>query len=366
MKHKLIIEQFGKIEKAEIELAPFMLLVGDNNSGKSYLLSLIWGILSAGNESVIWKGMESLQLESYLEVRNKLCGLLEELEKDEEENTEGKIQIPSEKCVEILNALLEQNKDRFVAGIFNSDQMSIQKLEISVKEEFEILIKEKKRGRQRHFFVNHEIGALIFLGETKKAAQRADTLLKHILLGFLKGGKDPYNSRKNVVYLPAARTGFMLSKNVINRVGRQMAYDRIEFYGIEREEEIQPFTKPIISFLDALEEGKLLIRLVNSGIAMIAATHSDIIIQHINNMCRLKILGVPRQLMEKLELSEQDVIDLDKIAVYQFTDQGEYSKVQKVIPEDGEFQVETFSSALMQILEQTSEVQDFEPGQISF
>ena len=32
---------------------------------------------------------------------------------------------------------------------------------------------------------------------------------------------------------------------------------------------------------------RLIIRMVNSGINIVASTHSDIIIQHINNMCQL-------------------------------------------------------------------------------
>lgn len=108
------------------------------------------------------------------------------------------------------------------------------------------------------------------------------------------------------------------------------------------------------------EMGKLLVRLVNHGLCMIATTHSDIIVQHINNMCRLKAMSSPGELLEKLGLSEEDVIDLEKIAIYQFTDMGEYATVEKLIPKDGQFQVETFSDALMEILEQTSEVQDFE------
>ena len=33
----LYVKNFAKIKEAEIELAPFTLFVGDNNSGKSYL-----------------------------------------------------------------------------------------------------------------------------------------------------------------------------------------------------------------------------------------------------------------------------------------------------------------------------------------
>ncbi len=43
MKRRVIIEEFGKIGHAELEMKPMMMFVGDNNSGKSYLMSLLWG-----------------------------------------------------------------------------------------------------------------------------------------------------------------------------------------------------------------------------------------------------------------------------------------------------------------------------------
>ena len=46
----LKVERFGKIKQGEIDIAPLMLFVGDNNSGKSYLMSLLWGVLSEGRK----------------------------------------------------------------------------------------------------------------------------------------------------------------------------------------------------------------------------------------------------------------------------------------------------------------------------
>ncbi len=40
------VENFGKIKCADIEAAPMTLFVGDNNSGKSYLMTLIYGLLN--------------------------------------------------------------------------------------------------------------------------------------------------------------------------------------------------------------------------------------------------------------------------------------------------------------------------------
>ena len=44
----LNIHDFGKIKEAHVEIAPFVLFVGENNSGKSYLVSLLWGLLAQG------------------------------------------------------------------------------------------------------------------------------------------------------------------------------------------------------------------------------------------------------------------------------------------------------------------------------
>ena len=53
MKRSVIVEDFGKIKHAEIEMKPMMMFVGDNNSGKSYLMSLLWGLLSDNSEMLI-------------------------------------------------------------------------------------------------------------------------------------------------------------------------------------------------------------------------------------------------------------------------------------------------------------------------
>lgn len=73
MKRKLIIEDFGKIKKAEIDISPLTLFVGDNNSGKSYLLSLIWGICAAEDESGVFRGMLKLLKDDYTETYKQMC-----------------------------------------------------------------------------------------------------------------------------------------------------------------------------------------------------------------------------------------------------------------------------------------------------
>ena len=39
----LHVENLAKIERADVEISQLMCFVGNNNSGKSYLMSLLWG-----------------------------------------------------------------------------------------------------------------------------------------------------------------------------------------------------------------------------------------------------------------------------------------------------------------------------------
>lgn len=445
MERKLIIEDFGKIKKAEIEISPLTLFVGDNNSGKSYLLSLIWAIYAVDTNSVIFRDATELLTEDYPQVYHSVYDCIS----NTKEGMKQSIKISSSVFVRILNMLLERNKDKFVAGIFNSEQVTIGKLAVTLEQEFEVAIAVKNTDDAMEVSCKEGHFSAVFHGKNIKedVGFVTEKVVEGILRWFFKGATGLHG--RSTVYLPAARTGFMLAKNVINKVGRQVAYDVTDF---QEQEEIQPFTKPIIHFLDMMEElnlehkteykdmiewtettmahgriqygnelngreirylpegskeslplrttsavvteltplllllkyrrslkaicyeepemclhpglqqemGKLLVRLVNQGLSMIATTHSDIIVQHINNMCRLKEMDASGELLEKMGLTEEDAISLEDVVIYQFTDLGEYSTVEKLIPIDGQFQVRTFSNALMGILEQTSEIQDFE------
>ena len=44
----LHVEQIGKITKADIRIAPLIFFIGDNNSGKSYMMTILWGLLFLG------------------------------------------------------------------------------------------------------------------------------------------------------------------------------------------------------------------------------------------------------------------------------------------------------------------------------
>lgn len=439
MKYRVCVDGFGKIKHAEVESAPLTFFVGDNNSGKSYLLTLFWALHSVDTKpSCLFDGISGLRTESANRFRRILLECIEQLQTD----PKGKLVIKVQDLVNIINKLLENNKDKFISSIFNSQEVTVGRIWIESEEE-EVVFKIYHKNHIIYFDGNgcrHGF-SMRLLEDTKLIL---DFLQNTILESCLSEGIH------KSIYLPAARTGFMLSKDIINKVGRQEVFDFVKEHD-RVDNALQPFSKPIIEFLNEIESlstdnkshfeeivkwieggmmngnlqyeevgkkeiryfphgretsiplratsavvteltplvlilkykryfselcyeepemclhpqlqlkmGQLLIRMVNEGLNVIATTHSDIILQHVNNMCRLHEMGMPGEVMEKCQLETIDVLDREKVAIYQFTDQGDYSTVERIQYTEGMFQIPTFQNALLGILEQTSQIQDFE------
>lgn len=198
MERKLIIEDFGKIKKAEIDISPLTLFVGDNNSGKSYLLSLIWAIYAAEGNSAIFRNAAELLMEDYMQVYQGVYDCISKVR--EGENQE--IKIPSKVLVEILNKLLERNKDKFVAGIFNSEQVTIGKLAVLLEREFDVKIAVKKKEGAVDVFCKEGYFSISFRG--KSIVEDVQYVTEKIFNGVLRWffrGKAGLNGR-STVYLP--------------------------------------------------------------------------------------------------------------------------------------------------------------------
>lgn len=77
-------------------------------------------------------------------------------------------------------------------------------------------------------------------------------------------------------------------------------------------------------------------------------------------MYRLKEMGMSMEILEQYGLDKTDGEGKEKVVVYQFTARGSYSTVERIPYKEGGFQIPTFQDALMNILVQTSQIQDYE------
>lgn len=441
---KMTVEQFGKIRKAEIEFAPLTLFVGDNNSGKSYLLSLSWAMRTIVKEFMFDLAFLKESRSDSFNVLFKLLG--EKINSVTEEQPEFiEFSIIQPYLQSLINEAVECNKEKLIKALFNSDSVKIGKMSLLMPDNLSGAIKISIVENQIEFLYGEQ-RAFIDLSYWKAKEEKdrnRDVVAAYILflIWTLLGVEHiSYES----VYLPAARTGFMLTKDIINSYARKKTFD-IEVNSVKNEP-IQPFSRPIIEFLNVINDmsaeqkgndqykklvvfiqnemvqgnieisalagkelsyipkgqqqrypfrttsavvtelsplllllehkeelpgvfyeepemclhpalqkkmGQLLIKMVNAGIDVTATTHSDIILQHINNMIRLQ-----EQDMSELSYDDSDRISKDKVRVYQFTNLSDgTTDVTELKCGDNGFVVPTFNDALDEIMDETIMIQ---------
>lgn len=118
---KLLVERLGKIERAEVEVRPLMLFVGDNNSGKSYLVSLLWGLLSLSGNLPLSQGDAYHRCAAWLEERFA--------RREEEPEFEVTPEVHAD-LVQIMNDTLREHGSLLAERTFNRPGFKVGKVEL--------------------------------------------------------------------------------------------------------------------------------------------------------------------------------------------------------------------------------------------
>lgn len=235
----LEIDDFGKLGRASIKLAPFTIICGKNNSGKSYLAYVIWALYNLKNE--IFRVRQS-------ELRAP-AWFSDILRKAESNNDQEFVRIDHRKVNADVNRWLYSRKDKFASRLLNQPNSSIGSLKIRLQRDLFI-----KRGGE----VPQEIGGskieldswtyawsddgpqpsrgwmLISKSDRKMSdANLYVSVLEHIILGHNRHGAD---------YIPAARSGLLLSTPFIS----DFLFSTL---GAGRSVKPSSFTAPMVSFL---------------------------------------------------------------------------------------------------------------------
>ena len=117
----LYINDFGRMKDAKIVINNMMIFVGDNGSGKSYIMTLLWGLIN--KSTLLIEGFDISKLKYYDKCSSWLMSL---------KNGMGKSTINVDlqnSFVSLFNEILKLRKDTFVRNVFNGD-ISIGDLEI--------------------------------------------------------------------------------------------------------------------------------------------------------------------------------------------------------------------------------------------
>lgn len=446
---RLKVSGYGKLESAEIETAPLTLFVGDNNSGKSYLMSLLWGIRNLGGELLY--ADETMEItETYDRLR---CWVKKQIETAREQGVHTVLASEiGDELQSVLQERINQNRDKFVKAIFNSSDVEIEELQIELTGladiSLDFIVREYGRNMGVAITSTGNDGVELALSEKERATgileEKTGRYFVNTLMALVLDSHGGFNRE---IYFPAARTGFMLTKDIINKVSR-----RTTFNVAAEQETMVPFVRPINQFLDVINDltfdgesnedfkeivqylengmadgtvemsalpnkeamyvpngktsgmplritsavvtelsplililkykryvdalfyeepemclhpqlqqkmGRVLCKMVNAGVQMNVTTHSDIILQHVNNMVRLSGREDREEICHQLGYTARDLLSPQKVKVYQLKAvAGGKTKVEELNCGENGFAVPTFNDALDRIMDEAYVIQE--------
>ena len=262
---QIAVKNFGPIEKAEIDLRPLTVFVGESNTGKTYLAALTYALQRTfeGISRVPWLPRRILQLYSIYYSRYPISSL-QALSTEAREILE-KLNVTGQpfKFSDSPQWLQEQlqldlvNSERFkdeLRRCFDLESTSeLIRFAENQNDPIEILLKVSEENQTLWSFNIHDSGS----GITTDGFVNEDIVLRHDDRKALRETLDPrdwrqepvrvfsWNAPANSYYLPAARSGIMQSHNMI----ASSLVDRATRVGLEQFSEIPTFSGMIADFL---------------------------------------------------------------------------------------------------------------------
>lgn len=437
----LHVERIGKIQEADIHIAPLLFFIGDNNSGKSYMMTILWGLLFLGKKLFPEREPDSRaykRCEFWLRQQ-----LTQEVVIDDKAIT---------LYIDWFNELLNQKRKEFLLHLFNykieSGRMEIR--DYKQKKHLKLIFTNGSRykfssgryikfPRLNHYEKDDLLRMNTYICWNLLMGNIAAPLYTPVLRGRRNG--EP-------VYLPTSRTGFMLTYHQLLEQSLQFNFGRVSISsqgkltlpyldflqlitkfetrrGSKSGNTLQCFLKenmtdgsfkiektilpdfkyapsdvqvdmplhvtssvitelaPISLLLQSginfktivIEEpeahlhpalqqkiAQFIVRLMNSGKCVWITTHSDTILQHVNNMLKLTNHKNKENLMERFKYTKDDLLQSNKVKMYQFSksDDLKSTKVQELSAQKYGFVIPSFNNALEKILDEVYAFQEDE------
>lgn len=243
----LHIRELGKIQEADITPAPLTLFAGDNNSGKSYLMAILYALLNirfSQRRYDLCNGTEEYVFcADWLAKQFRLC------EPGSERRTDFGPDVRKQFGI-LLNNVLEKNLGKLARDAFNTD-VSIGSLSITLPdiEGQELLFKIEPEDDKRYTVRPYTNGQAYTRARTSTVSADNDFLVGFILEFLIKAGWK--HSLQKSIFLPTSRTGFLLTYRSLISASIANAYDTDDGEALEG---VQQLTRPCSDFLKNLTE----------------------------------------------------------------------------------------------------------------
>lgn len=439
------VTDFGKIKEADIQVKPLTLFVGDNNSGKSYMMTLIYGLI---NLRIYF---DDYRYNDSSEVYKNCCGILDKMLLEDKEYILSIEELHMFNS--LLNEVLKKNKNKFISELFNHE-VKLGGIFLEFPDDsvcrFNVKHVFTDEGILEHVVLNgiedddRSMGGYMVFAKDIDTKIKYSFFLAYIMECMIKKG---FKRAKSIetIYFPTARTGFLLTYKTLVRSAMEDKFSmetsdknlltkptsefltRLSSMTMQKEsdayKEIIEFIEsrlinghinisdlpthdvmytpkggkksmpmfvtsgvvtemtPLLLFLKYVNIGtilmeepeislhpelqwmmaRVLIRLTNAGVPVFATTHSDILLQHVNNMIKLSGAQDRENTMKKLMYTDEDLLGREDAAVYQF-EAGEKNKttIKRLICGDYGFEAMTFYDTLSKLNNQINLIEGVE------
>ena len=255
----LFVENLGRIKEAEVKVAPFTLFVGANNSGKSYLMTILYTLL---NLRLTGTGYNlCMDTSEYKDCE----AWLESCVKSVSEEAPGKFPITAEtvkKFERLLNLILSKNLKRISRQAFNTE-VPIGRIAVSFPEtdagELNIAPVHVADYSPAHIENEEEHSQPIYRFHAGKGEGYRSVLLfetaraASYMLEYLIKRQFKISASADAAFLPTSRTGFLLTyRSLTNASLRQTLDFPAEVAEEEARYSMNPLTRPCSDFLKNL------------------------------------------------------------------------------------------------------------------
>ena len=236
----LHVENFARIESADIEIAPMMCFIGDNNSGKSYIMTLLWGIIANGQTILHHIFRNNFETESYIYCNDwlsKNIGQTAEITDEVEQM-----------YIDWFNEILAQYKDELVRKIFNHD-ITIGRIEIrNFSRPEKLSCQLWNMSKKFQGYTPKKNARLVHIADVNDLLGIHFNLCWELLMEDLIIPTKALFGESTPVYLPSSRTGFLLARREIS----DRAIENTFSLPISGNNFQERFTAPYIKFLQML------------------------------------------------------------------------------------------------------------------
>lgn len=276
---RLAVEGLGRIEHADAEIRPLTLLIGENNSGKSYFATLLWGLFAAGWELPSPEGPELAACEAW--ARASLPPATPRFDRALTEDE-------TEMFGRLFDAALSAGKDTLLKRLFRSTKI---------------------RARSLLAF-----GASVAYKFYEDACALLESAMTgHIELSEGRGTKEVYYAMNGL----ADRLSMPLSSALVSELAPLLlvlrgAYPLRLLVVEEPESHLHPKLQRSVA--------RALVRLVRAGVVVVVTTHSETFCQQINNFIKLGSLPdeARQRAHDRLGYEKADYLLAEEVAGHRF------------------------------------------------